>query len=678
MIKRWIARRRRRLDLYGRMRQVEARAADLGRGLSSISEQVSHEADLSHAALREQAAQLIDLIERRAEGVSMLQHRLGSLQDRFDDLDARTRDAAEALEQRIEDQRAAVGDLEERVASMAVSIDRLNIRQARLEAQRQIDIEEARRLSLITLQELKRSVIRWRGPGEALETLDRLLPSRRYIGRPSEERSAERLRPSLSAGVAVQAGTENRLHMAPLTPEGAVDDRHPPPTTLEADALVAFAPAGSLVSPNFARLVLEYADRNPDASVFYADDFAVETEEAIDQLRLKPEFDLTLLSAQDYIGAPLIIRASALGTLKGLDPAAGTAACADLLFRAHAQDMLIRRIPEVLLAHPGTRVRATATDYAQMLRRQDILAPYEVRSGAVPQTFRLERCFTAESAPNVTLLVPTRRTAPLGSNEAYVERLLDSVSQTDWPMEKLTVIVGDDLAGTPDWALKRWPFTFVRLETQREPHEAFNYAAKMNQLWRAAESEQIIFLNDDVRMLDGGWLKALQTFALDPSVGGVGAKLLFEDGSLQHVGMGPHGRGAAHLWIQRLGGRGFYQNWAQVHREWSMVTGAVFATRRTLMEQVSGFDERFSLEFNDTDLSMRLREAGYRIVCTPFAQMVHVERASRGGRPPPREEEALFHARWDEWLANDPSWHPRLDRSRVEVMPVADPDAWYL
>ena len=92
---------------------------------------------------------------------------------------------------------------------------------------------------------------------------------------------------------------------------------------------------------------------------------------------------------------------------------------------------------------------------------------------------------------------------------------------------------------------------------------------------------------------------------------------------------------------------------------------------------MGGFEEQFSLEFNDTDLSMRLRKAGYRIVYTPHAQMVHVERASRGGMPPPGDEAALFHARWSSWLADDPSWHPGLDLTRIEVMPAPNPDAWY-
>ena len=122
---------------------------------------------------------------------------------------------------------------------------------------------------------------------------------------------------------------------------------------------------------------------------------------------------------------------------------------------------------------------------------------------------------------------------------------------------------------------------------------------------------------------------------------------------------------------------GSYQDWALVQREWSAVTGALFATRRSLMEEVGGFDEQFTLEYNDIDLCLRLRALGYRIVCTPEAEMVHAERASRGDMPAGGDQYAAFHQRWSRWLNDDPSWHPGLSRDSFEMMPIDDPGAWY-
>jgi GT2 family glycosyltransferase/glycosyltransferase involved in cell wall biosynthesis/tetratricopeptide (TPR) repeat protein len=443
------------------------------------------------------------------------------------------------------------------------------------------------------------------------------------------------------------------------------------------DHWIAFAPHGSVAAPDFADRVGQYANARPDVSIFYADDVAAESEAPVDRLRLKPEFDPVLLAAQDYVGAPLIVRASALQALGGLRSEMKTAATADLLFRAHEAGLGIARIPHVLLGHRGGRVRARDADYRTMLANQPSLLPFDVVEGPEPGTYALLRRFGEDAAP-VTILVPTRRSPLPDGSGTYVERLLDGIARTDWPMERLTVIVGDDVSGSPAWANRAWPFSLRRIETLRAEGEPFNYAAKMNLLWREAATEQIVLLNDDIRLIEPGWLRALQTFAIDQDVGGVGARLLFDDGSVQHAGMGPHGDGMAHVWLFRRRHEGTYQGWARTQREWSVVTGAAFATRRSLLDQVGGFDERLRLEFNDTDLCLRLRSLGYRIICTPLAEMIHTEKASRGQQPPPGEDRALFLSRWKPWIDQDPSWHPCLRRDRLDMTPQPEDGAWYL
>ncbi|WP_420138962.1 rhamnan synthesis F family protein [Sphingomonas sp.] len=464
------------------------------------------------------------------------------------------------------------------------------------------------------------------------------------------------------------------IRAVPLDEHGALSTM-PDDLPTDRDHWIAFAPRDAVAAPDFVQRVEDQARDRPDVAILYGDDVAAEADEVIDQLRLKPEFDVTLLAAQDYVGAPIIVRGSALAAL-GLRRDTGSAVMADLLFRAHAAGMSIGRIPHVLLGYRKGRVHAREADYRTMLAQQPSLRDFDVAPGPAPHSFTTQRRFVEE--PPVTLVIPTRRTPLPDGSGSYVERLLEGLTATDWPMDRLTVIVGDDIADEPAWALANWPFALHRIATPRGDDEPFNYAAKMNRLWRAATTEQIVFMNDDIRLLEPGWLRALQSFAVDEGVGGVGARLLFEDGSLQHAGMGPHGDGAAHAWIFRRRHGGTYQGWAQTQREWSMVTGAIFATRRSLLEQVEGFEERFSLEFNDTDLCLRLRALGYRIVYTPAAEMIHVEKASRGDRLPPGADVALFRSRWKPWLDTDPSWHPRLRRDRLDVTPQPEPGAWYL
>ena len=500
---------------------------------------------------------------------------------------------------------------------------------------------------------------------------------RRTLAAPPASAPVRPIVPRLGTGTPIEgAEIGTGFHAIVLATDGSADDARLPDAAEDGDWLV-LAPTRSVLAPDFAGLVRDHADARPDVAIFYGDDLAGETDRAIDQLRLKPDFDPTLLAAQDYIGAPLIVRADTLRSLGGLNPDRGTAATADLVFRAHARGLSIARIPHVLLARVGRRVRPQAADYRAVLEAQPALAAYDIVPGRTPDTFALDRRFTPDTMPDVTIVIPTRRTPLPDGSRSYVAGLLDRLAETDWPMARLHVIVGDDIAGEPDWAATPHPYTLRRVETPRAPDEPFNYAAKMNRLWREATTEQVVFLNDDVLPIDGGWLHALQTFAVDRSVGGVGARLLFEDGRLQHAGMAPHGTGTAHLWLGRTRAEGTYQDWALTQREWSMVTGAVFATRRSLLEQLNGFEEGFALEFNDTDLCLRLRMLGYRIVYTPRAEMVHVEKASRGETLPSGHDVARFLARWSDWLANDPSWHPGLDSSRLDMAPRLDPDAWY-
>jgi GT2 family glycosyltransferase/glycosyltransferase involved in cell wall biosynthesis len=489
--------------------------------------------------------------------------------------------------------------------------------------------------------------------------------------------AANRLTVHAEHGIPVeQADFSPYIRVVALAADGSVD-----PAALEGlhdrqGDWIAFAPAGSFLAPDFPPAANHFFVHRPDAAIFYADDVATKTDRAVDQIRLKPEFDLSLLIAQDYIGSPLIMRVSAFEQLGGPDPAMGTAAMADLLFRAHAAGLSIVRIPNVLLAHPGPRVRATQDDYARMLEAQPALTG-QIVGGRSPDSFALLRHFDRDTAPAVTIVVPTCRSKVQGGKGTYVERLLAAIATTDWPMDRLTILIGDDVSGEPAWARRKWPFILRRIETTRPPNTAFNYAAKMNALWRAAETEQIVLLNDDCLPSDPNWLKALISFTIDQSVGGVGARLLYDDGRLQHAGLAPHGPAAAHAWLFRKEVEGTYQDWALVQREWSMVTGALFATRRSVMEQVDGFEERFSLEFNDTDLCLRIRALGYRIVCTPMAEMIHSEKASRGERLPPGDDIALFLSRWRSWFDNDPAWHPNLRRDCLEVQPAIGP-AWYL
>ncbi len=440
---------------------------------------------------------------------------------------------------------------------------------------------------------------------------------------------------------------------------------------------IVFAPRNAYASPDIRHFILSSSTLRPDVSLFYADDVAA-GEPMLNRLNLKPDFNLTLLVAQDYIGAPVAIRRKMLEEVGGLDQAYGTAALYDLVLRVSEAGGVIARITEPLIGYKGRRPLPDSKARRSALEARKGFTDVDLHDGEVPGLLAQRRRFSNGDHPPVTIVIPTRQTRKPGSRTTYIEALLKGIARSSWPMDRLTVIVGDDIVEKPDWANVSWPFNLRRIETPRLNEETFNYSAKMNRLWREAKDEQIIFLNDDAMPMTPDWIAALLTFSVDDSVGGVGARLYYDNGSIQHVGMVPAFRTVVHAWLGWASDAETYNDWAVAQREWSVVTGAVFATRLSILKQLNGFDERFSLEFNDVDLCLRIRNLGYRIICNPDARFGHTEKASRGETIPPGAEVALFLSRWARWLDNDPASHPRLSKNRLDLVAEPQPGAWYL
>jgi GT2 family glycosyltransferase len=165
------------------------------------------------------------------------------------------------------------------------------------------------------------------------------------------------------------------------------------------------------------------------------------------------------------------------------------------------------------------------------------------------------------------------------------------------------------------------------------------------------------------------WMRAMLEFSQQREIGAVGAKLLFPDGRLQHVGVVVGiGGGACHVMSGLPGDTPGYFGGAWIIRNYSAVTGACLMTRREIFEALGGLEERFATDFNDVDYCLRAREAGYRIVVTPFAKLHHFEGASFGSREHVVNpaEVRLMSERWAHVIAHDPYYNPNLTRTALD------------
>lgn len=203
--------------------------------------------------------------------------------------------------------------------------------------------------------------------------------------------------------------------------------------------------------------------------------------------------------------------------------------------------------------------------------------------------------------------------------------------------------------------------------------EEFNYSRLNNLAAQGSPSEFFVFMNNDLFVQDKDWLRLMLDEALvDDSVGAVGGKFIFEDRTLQHNGvvLGIGGV-AGHVFVGEVEDYVGYGSRTILAHEVSAVTAACVLVRASAFDLVGGFDEvNLKVAFNDIDLCLRLRKAGYRILLNPAFVAEHHESVSRGSEDNPekitrfRNESDYMKSKWSEYLREDPFYNRNFSLSR--------------
>lgn len=236
---------------------------------------------------------------------------------------------------------------------------------------------------------------------------------------------------------------------------------------------------------------------------------------------------------------------------------------------------------------------------------------------------------TIDAAPLVSIIIPTKDHVDLLS--ACVHSIFE---KTDYPNFELVLVEN----GSSD------PHTFEYYKDledthdtvhvcyyQRKEGEGFNYSALVNFGAQKAQGSIYVFLNNDTVVISPMWLSELVGMLSRKEIGIVGAKLIYPDGLIQHAGMFANANGDfSHINQNMSADARGYMNSLMLPRAYSMVTGALHALRRSVFEELSGYDETLAVGFNDGDICLRARALGYYVVYNPFVELYHHEFSSRG------------------------------------------------
>ena len=266
-----------------------------------------------------------------------------------------------------------------------------------------------------------------------------------------------------------------------------------------------------------------------------------------------------------------------------------------------------------------------------------------------------------EPAPMVSIVLPSRDAAHL--IRTCVQSLL---KETDYPDFELIFV--DNNTQDPDALLALADLAQdqrVRVISDPRP---FNYSALCNFGVQHARGSVLALVNNDVEVISKDWLREMTSIALQPGVGAVGARLWYPNDTLQHGGviLGFGGvANHAHLGLAK-GDPGYFGR-AMTLQGFSAVTGACLVVRRSVYNTVNGLDEaNLAVAFNDIDFCIRIQQAGFRNIWTPYAEMYHHESATRGSDLTPEKRERFEREvnymlnRWGRDLTFDPHYNPNL------------------
>jgi GT2 family glycosyltransferase len=460
------------------------------------------------------------------------------------------------------------------------------------------------------------------------------------------------------------AQRDPRIRLSGLSQSGGISAASNEGLTIASGEWVGFFDHDDILEPDALYQTAKLLQTHPDADLIYSDEDKL-TENGFDAPLFKPDWSPDFFLSYNYICHFTTLRRKLVEQVGGFRSEFDGAQDYDLFLRIIEQTDKIHHVPRILY-----HWRRSASSTSDNIRRK----PKALEAGKKAIDEHLKRRGEpghvaidwpthaywvkrdVRRARKVCIIIPARDAIPL------LSRCIDSlVKKTSYQDHEIVIVDNDSQSQEARDYFARTPHRILHFQGP------FNFSAINNFAVEQTTCPWLLFLNNDVEIIESEWLSAMVEHVQRPEVGAVGARLLYPDNTIQHAGvvLGVGG-------IAQHAFRGFpaddpgVNRQLQVTRNYSSVTGACMMTRREVFQEVGGFDEeRLPVTFNDVDLCLKMRKAGYLIVYTPFAKLYHHESASRR-RSVEALETDVMRERWPELLRRDPYYNPNLTRDRAD------------
>lgn len=443
--------------------------------------------------------------------------------------------------------------------------------------------------------------------------------------------------------------------------------------------LVLAIGAETVAAPEMVALMSEAFRKGPQVQAVYADADLFDPTDANNVYRLRrriepqlrQDFDLDLLRQTPFTGQAIGFRRAAIRDL-GLRPEAEDFCLADVLMRLGERGGEVRHLSRILTTHhrqAGPSSDLWARCVGASLAEQGLAAVVEphadILGARVEGAVRVRR--PVEDGVTACVIVPTRDALDM------LRPCLDSLmAHRPDNRTRMEILVVDHASEDPE-TLAYLDGLKASGDIRVMPYEGeFNWALMNNLAAQTTEADVLVFLNNDTVVVSPDWLDELASQALRPEVGAVGARLIYEDGTIQHAGFVTREADymfLVHEGVGRPGSDAGYMGRHSLLRAVSLVTGACLAVGRETFRRLSGFDSaNFPVEANDADFCLRARSEGLKVIYDPYVTLFHYESKTRGfsftgeRRRVAEAANQQMWARWGEQFGRDPYYNPHFDR----------------
>jgi GT2 family glycosyltransferase len=476
--------------------------------------------------------------------------------------------------------------------------------------------------------------------------------------------------PHVARVLAELAASDPRIRIATRATNGGIVAASQDALAMARGEFVALLDHDDELHPDALRLVDEALRAAPEADYAYTDEDKIDERGRRSAPVYKPDWSPERFRTQMYTCHLSVLRASLVAEVGGFRDGFEGAQDWDLVLRVTERARAVVHVPRVLY-HWRTLATSTAG-------RGEAAKPYAYEAGTRALQAHCDRigfpaCVDQDaehpgvyhlrpvlrSHPPVTIVIPTRGTGQevRGEEVCLVSHCVASiVALSTYPDYEIVVVA--DTATPPGVVdhLAALGGDLLRIVPYDRP---FDFSDKINAGALVGRGEHVLMLNDDMEVVTPDWIERLVMYSSFPGIGAVGAKLLYGDGRLQHVGVILGNALPGHLYRGYRGDAGGYMNMVRVANNFTAVTGACLMTPREAFDEVGGLSTAFPLSFNDVDYCLKLRAQGLRVVYDPDTVLYHFESASRSPEVSDWEF-AQFRARWAHATELDPYDNPNF------------------